>query len=408
MINIKKLKSKTISFVLSTAMIGTTMVSCSNNTIDKLSRKGIDIEVINEYDDNNIYKMNSFNTKVIDKFDKSNFIINNVPDVDYSILCTPSTFSKYSNESNVTYEDIKNTINNIDIDNNIKKLLLKGINNLENNKFNMDLSVLNYNLKHLNIEYRDNELDELSQAVAKFEPENSTVIVCSKDINSDEFEDMFFHEIFGHGMTTAYIKEKDVFCSTSFPVCIIDDNKYKGNYELGRAFSEGLAEIIRKNATNRKIDNEESFYSPCIYSLLILLKSNNISISEYADNGVEYLIDKLKSNNLGKQISYIEALDKKLLYLSFYDTDIEYKLEELIIGYIYDLIDNDISNNMNIKDIDNDMNTIINSYKNYIKPFTMDDMTILSMITSNSGDYITIENIVHAKNEYLKQYRAIK
>ena len=392
MININKFKCRSISFILSTALLGSTIVSCSNNIKDKLSRDNINIEVIKEYNDNNIYKLDSFNYEVIDKLDKTDFIINNIPDVNYSIICTPNSFSKYTNEYNITYDDIRNTIDTIDVDSNIKDILLRGINNLESNNFSMNLAVLNYNLKQLKIVYSDSY--ELSQAVAKYEVKDSTVYLNCKDVN--------------HGMTSAYIKDKDVFCCNSIPVCIIEDNKYRGNYVLGRAFDEALAEIIRKNASNRKIDNEDTFYSPCIYSLLLLLQSNNITINEYANNGVEYLIDRLKNNNLDSQISFIKKLDKKLLYLSFYDTDTEYTLEELIQGYIYDLIDNNINNGSNVKDINNNLNSIINSYKNYVIPYNIDDKNILSMINSNSGDYIILEDIEYSKNEYLKQYRALK
>ena len=404
MININKFKSKTISFVLSSTILGT-MVSCSNNIEERLSRKGINIEVINEYQDNNLYKMNSFDTDVINEFDRNNFIINNTPSVDYSLLCTPIEFGNFTNEYNISYDDIRNTISNIDIDTNIKNLLLKGINNLEKNEFNMNLEVLNYNLKRLKIIYSDELVEEMNQAVAKFEPEDGLVTISSDAFESPGFEEIFFHEVLGHGMTIAYIPEKDLLCSTCFTTCIIEDNKYKGNYVVGRALDEALAEIIRKYAANTKIDNEETFYTPCVYSLLILLKSNNISIEEYANNGVEYLMEKLKENNLGRQIDYIKNLDKKLLYMSFCDLDIEYSLNDMVLGYLYEVVDNNINNGKSIDEIKENINKIINSYDKYIKPYKYNDTNVISMISTDVGDYIVIEDIKTYINEYIDAYR---
>jgi len=404
MININKFKNSTLSFILSTTILGT-FVSCSNNIEDKLAKKGIDIEVINEYEEKDLYKMNSFNSKVIDEFDKSKFIINNTPSVDYSILCTPIEFSKYTNEHDISYDDIRNTINSIDIDTNIKNLLLSGINNLEGNNFNMNLDVLNYNLKRLKVVYSDDMEVGISQAIAQYDPKDGTVIIGSEAFDSPEFEDIFLHEVLGHGMTTAYIPEKDLLCSTSFLTCIIEDNKYKGNYEVGRALDEALAEIIRMKATNRKIDNEGTFYSPCVYSLLILLETNNISISEYANNGVEYLLEKLKENNLGKQIDFITNLDMKLLYISVYNQDIDYTLNDMIMGYLYNVIDNKMDNGNSVDNIRNNINNVVNSYDSYIKPYKYNDLNIISMINTEIGDYVTVEEIELNVNDYINAYQ---
>ena len=401
MININKFKSKVFSFVLCTTMLGTTVGCSSTNIEDKLTKNGISIEYISD----DMYKMNSYSQNTIDKFDARYIEINNRPEEDYKILCTPSEFSKYTNEYNVTYNDIRNTINSIDIDLNIKNLLLEGINNIESNKFNMDLSVLNYNLKHLKIKYEDEIIDGIEQAYAKFEPKDSTIVISSAAFDSEDFVNTFYHEVFGHGMTIAYLEDKEVLCSTCLTTCIIDDNKYKGNYVLGKALDEGLAEIIRKYATKKKIDNDDSFYCPSIYSLLILLKSNNISIDEYANNGVEYLINKLNTNNLSNQINYIECLDKKLLYMVYSNEDIDEKLEDLVTNYIFNYIDNEVKKGKDITTINIEVNNIINSYTNYLTPYVMSDLSIISMQTTSIGDYIAIENLDYYKEEYIKQYK---
>lgn len=401
MININKFKSKTLSFILSTTILGT-MVGCSSRNIeDRLTKEGISVELLSD----DIYKMNSFNQTTIDKFDARYIEINNSPEEDYKILCTPSEFSQYTNEYNITYDDIRNTINSIDIDLNIKNLLLEGINNIENNNFNMDLSVLNYNLKHLKIKYEDEMIDGIEQAYAKFEPKDSTIVISSTAFDSEDFVNTFYHEVFGHGMTIAYIEDKEVLCSTCLTTCIINDNKYKGNYVLGRALDEGLAEIIRKYASNKRIDNDDSFYCPDIYSLLILLKSNNISVSDYANNGVEYLINKLNINNLGSQINYIECLDKKLLYIVYQNEDIDEKLEDLVTNYLFNYIENELKKGKDTTTIDIEVNNIINSYTNYLIPYPMGELSIISMQTETVGDYIAIENIQYYKDEYLNQYK---
>ena len=67
----------------------------------------------------------------------------------YDIKCTPIEFKNYFSCTNCTWETIFKAVEESPFDEYHKKLLNNGLINLKNNNFNMDLTVLYYNLKKI-------------------------------------------------------------------------------------------------------------------------------------------------------------------------------------------------------------------------------------------------------------------
>ena len=118
--------------------------------------------------------------------------------------------------------------------------------------------------------------------------------------NNDKYNLVFLHEMLGHGMTDAYYDEMKVYCSIDQPVIIKDDNgNIAGNSLYGQAFTEAMAQIITVTALNKQLTKERiSYYDLCMVQLLMLCEDNNCSIVDYANNGVNYLTDKMKENDI--------------------------------------------------------------------------------------------------------------
>ena len=350
-----------------------------------------------EYPGSYIYKMETCDDEVLEEYAKRNLKMYVVPSLSYDKICTPKEFGQYIGSSNVTYDDIRNTLSSIDIEDKYKNIILEGINNLEANGFNMSLDVLNYNLNHLKIEHADSLDKETATVAAEFNPVNSTVTVTDNKVDGVEFEYIFLHEILGHGMTDAYVEDSKIYCTDSMPACLIEDNEYKGNEVLGDSFKEALAEIIASTASNTKVNDNSSMYTVPMYGLLLLLKTNKISVVDYADNGVYYLIDKMKKNNLGKDINYIKCLDDKLNRIAFLNMDNnDYTLEDMTVGYLMDYYDT--NNSLTIENI----KECIRCYPKYLVPTVRDGLTAFILNNTDCSDYICIENLEYCLDEYIK------
>lgn len=408
---LKIFKNKILPFILGSTILST-MSSCtiSKSIIDKLEDNGINIEVINEYPGSNIYKITSYSIDGMNKFSTKNVINDYIETVNYDVICTPSEFSKYTGEYDLTWDDIRNTLDNTDLEDEYKSIILDGLNHLEEKEFNMDLAALNYNLKNLKIEYKDS-FDEvlMGDIVAKFNADSQSIEINNNYIDTPYFKRTLIHELLGHGMTNAYYINEDglkVYCKTSMYSCIIEDDKYKGKYMLGNSLEEALAEFISYYATGEKMMYDDTMYITSEYGLLLLCESNGIKIGDYANKGIEYLINKMKDNNLGHQINYIKCLDDKFNHIAFFNSDTNYKLEDVTVSYLFSLIDNSINKNKSIDFIKDDMHKLVNCYKPYIIPFKDEenDLTIIPIYTDFYSDYIAVENLEYYIDDYLSYY----
>lgn len=413
-INISKLKAifkkGNISLkkvIIATSLIGAiTLTGCSQNNKsveEQLADDGISIVSIESYIDDNYYMIKEMNQDGIEKnisFDMGD------EKVEYNKLCTPAEFGKYTGESNITYDDIRTTLSKSNIDDNIKSIVLKGINNLENNNFNMSLEVLNYNLKNLTIEYKDTNDEIITDYIvpeARFIPNEHKVLVYNDNIR--DLEKSIIHEILGHGMNMAYIDNEKIYCSDCMLVSHIENKKIDNMFRIGETFCESLAEVIRYYATNEKIKNDDTAYSPYVYSFLLLCETNGINIEDYANNGVELLLEKMNNNGLKNQNIIIKNIDDNFKCTLYGGVQVDYYLEDFFEEYLKSCA-------LNYNDIDNYYHKVIKNIDCYKKYFDLkidpeDNCNYIYTGSQSSFDFICIESLKSCVKEFTNSEKVL-
>jgi len=284
----------------------------------------------------------------------------------YESKCTPIEFKEYISDKEVTWEDLKTTIKNTKFDEYHKNLLLIAISNLEKYNFNMDLSVINYNLKNIKIIYKEFEDDEIS---GEFDCFNHTMTM-SKNIQGKKHDIVFLHEILGHGMTDAYIDDAKVYCSIDSPSFIIDNNqKYVGYSLFGEAFTEAMAQIIAITALDKELSEEYmSAYDLTMVELLMLCKDNNCQLHEYANYGVKHLINKM--NKKGYEHSYdLIAQTTYNLESSIFNEEMKISSGELMYDYLCSSISNDSEKGYTLEEMNMHMQQVFNYFGEYVLTF---------------------------------------
>lgn len=400
--------------VVPITLSGAIMLSgCSlekKDIIKKMQDKGISTELINS-GDHELYKVNAYDIDELYKFETNETIYSEYKELDYDYFCTPSEFSDYTGEYNLTWNDIKNTINNNkNIDDEIRGIILSGVSNLEKNNFNMNLATLNYNLKKLKIEYDiHNNLDENNiNVLAEFIPREQKVVIYYK--NSNNFNRVICHEIFGHGMTLAYIPEQKVLCRNTLHSIVIDDDKYLGSKELGNSFEEAEAELITYYSYGKKINHDDSCYTMFEYILLLLCNTNDVSIQEYADKGIEYLIEKMNNcNNIRNSVDYIEKIDyifNGILNDEYYG---EFCSEDIITEYLYQIVEVNSNKFLDYKNLREFMKKNIYCSNKFLIPYHDEETGLNGFVVQNGDIYdsIVLENLVDNVNEYIDLYETI-
>ena len=325
----------------------------------------------------------------------------------YNTKCTPKEFEKYTNEKNITWSDLKNTVNNSKFDNNHKNILLKGIDNLEKNNFNMNLSVINYNIKNISIEYVDEYHDEdILGEFSCFEHK----ITLSKNINDQsKYELVFLHEMLGHGMTDAYIDDTKVYCSIDTPTYVTDpDNNFIGYSLYGEAFTESTAQIIAITALDKQLSPEYmSGYDLNMTELLMLCKDNNCEIAEYADNGINYLIKKMKQNKIDNPYDLI-AMTTYNLETAEMNMEIKKLSEQIMYEYFCERVSDKKQEGKSLEEINKDIQEIFNYFGEYILVEIIDNDNIVA----NNKDYINLTRLYEEIGNYAlgntKSYKYVK
>jgi len=325
----------------------------------------------------------------------------------YNTKCTPKEFEKYTNEKNITWSDLKNTVNNSKFDNNHKNILLKGIDNLEKNNFNMNLSAINYNIKNISIEYVDEYHDEdILGEFSCFEHK----ITLSKNINDQsKYELVFLHEMLGHGMTDAYIDDTKVYCSIDTPTYVTDpDNNFIGYSLYGEAFTESTAQIIAITALDKQLSPEYmSGYDLNMTELLMLCKDNNCEIAEYADNGINYLIKKMKQNKIDNPYDLI-AMTTYNLETAEMNMEIKKLSEQIMYEYFCERVSDKKQEGKSLEEINKDIQEIFNYFGEYILVEIIDNDNIVA----NNKDYINLTRLYEEIGNYAlgntKSYKYVK
>ena len=280
-----------------------------------LKKQGYDFHILYNYDKEKLYRIHIDFSKLDEK----------------SIECQNfEEFYKYiDTEINPTYDDVKNTINkNNNLSDKYKKWLIEGIDNLEKYMPKVNLTVLNFNMNRLKIkEMTTKELNERTnnkRLAGVFDSETGEAyIVNDKDEKNNKF--IFYHEIFGHGISEASfkrnvnednesnIKKEKIKISTSFlAMKILNENKVNGNSQflyIGEGFGEGLADQIAKYS----LDDDKIKGHPYIETseqLRIMCETVGLSLEEYISNGgAEILSKKMQEVGITNSLMYIVSND---------------------------------------------------------------------------------------------------
>lgn len=252
-------------------------ISSDDESVNELDRLGVELKEFSLTEDFNIYQVMSFD----DSFKEytTNNIINNVnPYYTYDKYIAPNEFSEITGIKNTEWDDIRTAVEKLNTTQEYKDIIYRGINNLENSNFNTNLDLLLYNLSDLKIEeVNDTGLERTADNPAYFNPEEKSIIV-NRNIECN-FEAVFNHELFGHGMTTAvvYNDNKKIRCSTYTLVCTFVNGNYTGKELIGYSYEESLAELIATKANGKKDDTVSTVYSLSMYLFTSLFLWYNIS-----------------------------------------------------------------------------------------------------------------------------------
>lgn len=313
----------------------------------------------------------------------------------YDIKCVPAEFKEYIDEKDITWDDLKNTVVNSKFDEYHKQLLLRGINNLQKNNFNIDLSIINYNLKNIEIEYVDSFEKDVLGVFDCFEHKISLL----KNIdNKKKYENVFLHEMLGHGMTDAYIEESKVLCTIDTPTYVIDENnKYVGYSFCGNAFTEAMAQIICLTALDKDLCQEYmSGYDLNIVELLMLCKDNNCELDEYANFGVNSLVKKMKQNKVDNPYDII-AMASYNLEVSEINKKMEITSDTLMYNYLKERVSDELEAGKTLEELNNEMIDIFNCPTEYVILLENENN---EQLTICCNDYINLTRLYNDIGSY--------
>ena len=191
-------------------------------------------------------------------------------------------------KEDVTYDDIRQAINNLDIPDKYKKIYLDLANNLEEQYPNLDLRIWNENLKTLKIEeLSDSGLKALGVEYGAYSKKANTIYV-QDDYEfvpgTDEYQ-IIVHEM-THPIRLAKIKIDDVIYICGF-------NAGYDNYTI-------VDEMMTSILSLRSYDKEESRigYGLQTHMLEIILECmDNYTMEDYVNEDIVYFIEKLNETN---------------------------------------------------------------------------------------------------------------
>lgn len=312
----------------------------------------------------------------------------------YNTKCIPIEFKNYLNEENVTWYDIKTTINNTNFNDYHKNLLIKGINNLEKHNFNMDLSVLNYNLKNTEIVTKNNDEKEV---LGTFDAFNHKIEI-NENITGANYDIVFLHEMLGHGMTDAYIDDKQVYCSIDNPCYIIDENNNHVGFTMyGQTLTEAMAQIIAVTALDKQPKEEyRCGYDLAMFELILLCKDNNINLPDYANNGVNKLINEMNKNNHLTTYNVIAQINSNHEASILNETP-EILSSEIMYTYLCETIDESYNNGKNLNEINNHVKDLLNSFQEYIGVLCNPNNEVIIV---NNKDFINLNTLYDSLGQY--------
>ena len=223
------------------------------------------------------------------------------------------------NINQVTFDEVRNTLDqNTNFKGKYKNLANEYIDLLEKKLPNIDLRLLNENLKDMNIDLCYGQILKDENAAGEYNSNTRVLSICT-GYDEKTFKSIYFHEL-THALTTlnrqvSFMDEK-----------IIRNQKILKQYEqsktYGEAIDEGFTEIITNFLLSRyntmddylKDDSKKfvgysTVVAPTCYKL-VKLTYDEYSIYDYVNGNVEEFANILKKYDLDGIIDYLDVIKR--------------------------------------------------------------------------------------------------
>lgn len=298
-------------------------------------------------------------------------------------------FSEFLGEKNPTYEDIKNKIKqNKNIQDKYKKIILEGLENLQETMPNLNLSILNQHLERglKIVEKTENEISKESpNAVATFDKVNSEIIVNPKNVN----DEILLHEL-AHAITGIIMQkgEKTIYAGTE---SIIYFEKQENLELYGSGFSEGIADIIsQKSLGDKPITNAS--YNSISEQLEIMLNLTQMDATDFVNEGTTEFIKKAKNVGIENIYDNISSCDMLCTALQGGmsiqpEMSVKQNLYDVLINYAKKQLQSGSSKEKIIRDIEN----------------SMYNTTFCNIVVFNDGKSVENFEIIDLRDELIKE-----
>ena len=223
---------------------------------------------------------------------------------------TIKEFGKLIGIENITFDDVRKVVNdNENLSNEYKITILKGIDNIQKYLPNMDLEVLYYNLKRIKIiiitqDEMNNIFNDGNNYQGCFSWQTGEVYIIEDEKSN---ESVLFHEIFGHGSTTAEMHDEKTedtyyyFLHIFQPDkinTIINKNRKSISPPYGNAWDEACPEILGNIACGITDYRLADSYLIYVQELGLILDLYGIDITDIVNNGLEFVVDSLNKKNI--------------------------------------------------------------------------------------------------------------
>lgn len=214
-----------------------------------------------------------------------------------------------------TYDDVRKCFdNNKNIPNEYRKWLFDGLDNMENELPDLDLTILYQNAKKMTFvnedEFNDYSDNQYNSVPASFDIMTGEVTYSKSSNEMNKFT--FCHEVLGHGSMEGLIETDNINVYYGFylPMAYTeDDSKDIDYYVLGMSFTEAAADGIAKIASKT---SEESIYDYASEEIRIVQELCGLSYTQMLNCRGFGLLDKMHKKNIDDPSTYLMCSDNIL------------------------------------------------------------------------------------------------
>ncbi len=307
-------KNTLISLAVALSMIGVTKILAPTIQITG-SPASESLAQSEEVEVNDIKGFFEYLNVKTDQIDDSTYVIKSMDDSKEVFCHSINEFSQYIGANNPTFDEVKQVLeDNQNIKEEYKAIIRSGIDKLQRQMPDLNLSVLYYNISRMKINEKTIEQikEEASEnAIAYFDTDDGSVSICKENYTEEEI----IHEVIGHGATTGTIKKDDGTVIKLVTDMIIGD----ANVDLedclslvGESLAEGEADLITREVLKNEAEGIGEFvfpYTPISKQLELYMKIAGINITDLANDGVVNLMKKMKENDIDTPLKYVEKDD---------------------------------------------------------------------------------------------------